>query len=87
MGVERDSSFSQEKVFEVMDTRIKSGRPLIITTNLTQKDFKEAGLAYRRIYDRILGVCHPVEFPGKSLRMQAAKERREEIKRLLEGEA
>lgn len=87
MGVERASSFGQEKVFEVMDTRIKSGRPLIITTNLAQKDFKEAGLAYRRIYDRILGVCHPVEFPGKSLRMQAAKERREEIKRLLEGEA
>ena len=87
MGVERDSSFGQEKVFEVMDTRIKSGRPLIITTNLAQKDFKEAGLAYQRIYDRILGVCHPVEFPGKSLRMQAAKERREEIKRLLEGEA
>ena len=70
-----------------MDTRIKSGRPLIITTNLAQKDFKEAGLAYRRIYDRILGGCAIPWSSGKSLRMQAAKERREEIKRLLEGEA
>ena len=86
LGVERESSFGQEKIFEVMDTRIKSGKPLIVTTNLKPQDFKEGGVACRRVYDRILGVCHPIGFLGKSLRIKEAKERREAVARILEGE-
>ena len=86
LGVERESSFGQEKIFEVMDTRIKSGKPLIVTTNLKPQDFKEGEWRAGGFMTGFLGVCHPIGFLGKSLRIKEAKERREAVARILEGE-
>ena len=87
LGVERTGSFGQEKVFEVIDTRTKSGRPLIVTTNLDPTDLQTEETRYKRVYDRIVGQCHPVKFIGESLRRRAARESRQEVQRILEGEA
>ena len=35
LGIERSSEFALEQVFHVIDSRYRSKRPLIITTNLT----------------------------------------------------
>ena len=40
LGVERDTSYSVEQVYNVVDTRARSGKPVIITTNLSLKDLK-----------------------------------------------
>ncbi len=45
-------------MFQIIDDRLRSGLPTIITTNLELKEIKEPKtLAQRRIYDRILEMC------------------------------
>ena len=75
LGVERDTPYSLEKVYEIIDTRYRSGKPLIITTNLKYKDMKtDENTSYRRIYDRILEMCHPIAVLGESRRSTKARE-------------
>lgn len=69
-GVERATSYGLERAFEVIDTRANSGKPLIITTNLSLQDFRGGGIETRRIYDRILGMCTPVPCGGDSKRRE-----------------
>lgn len=48
LGVERDTPYSLEKIYEIIDTRYRSGKPLIITTNLKYKDMKaETNISYK----------------------------------------
>ena len=69
LGVERNSEYALGIIFSVIDRRIRSGRPLIITTNLPLKEIKnETMLDKRRIYDRILEMCTPMYVGGASKR-------------------
>lgn len=75
LGVERNSEFMQEMVFNIIDSRYKSGLPFIITTNLSLEEIKKPkDLSCARIYDRILERCFPIEFTGVSKRRQAVKD-------------
>ena len=50
LGVERNSEYALGIIFSVIDRRIRSGRPSIITTNLPLKEIKsETMLDKRRI--------------------------------------
>jgi DNA replication protein DnaC len=85
LGVERDTSYSVEQVFNVVDTRSRSGMPLIVTTNLSMEDLKNPpSLAHARIYDRVLEMC-PIRLKlvGESRRKTIANERRDKAKKLL----
>lgn len=85
LGVERDTSYSVEQVYNVVDTRARSGKPLIVTTNLSMKDLQNPpSLAYKRIYDRVLEMC-PIRLKlvGESRRVTNANERKEKARRLL----
>lgn len=85
LGVERDTAFSVEQVYNVIDTRARSGKPVIITTNLSMKDLQNPpSLAYKRIYDRVLEMC-PIRLKmvGESRRAGNANERRGLARRLL----
>ncbi len=74
LGVERDTPYSLEKIYEIIDTRYRSGKPLIITTNLKYKDMKtEGNTSYKRIYDRILQMCHPIPVLGESRRSEESQ--------------
>lgn len=51
------------------DSRYRSRKPMIITTNLRLEEIKNPpDLAHVRIYDRILERCAPVLFAGKNFR-------------------
>ncbi len=83
-GMERSTGYGQEIVFQVIDSRYLSGKPMIITTNLSLNTLKyPKDLEHKRIYDRILEVCIPIYFNGKNLRyrnhMERVKEFREQI--------
>lgn len=86
LGAERGSPYMQELVFAVIDSRYASGKPFIITTNLTLAELKApANIQQARIYDRILQACHPVQMAGESLRRKDTKERYYKTKELLEA--
>lgn len=75
LGAERKSEYMQEMVFNIIDSRYRSGLPFIITTNLLIDEIKKPqDVNYARIYDRILQRCFPIEVNGTSRRRQEVKE-------------
>ena len=75
LGAERKSEYMQEMVFNIIDSRYRSGLPFIITTNLLIDEIKKPqDVSYARIYDRILQRCFPVEVNGTSRRRQEVKD-------------
>ena len=84
LGTERNSEFMQEMVFNIIDSRYRSGLPFIITTNLTAQELKTPqDIGYSRIYDRILERCFPVEVSGVSRRRQNVKDTFQDVKEKL----
>ena len=72
-------------LYNIIDSRYLSGKPLILTTNMTLKDMQESeDIRYRRIYDRIFEMCFPVRFAGRSWREKAASKRFDAMKNLME---
>lgn len=58
LGVERNTSLANERVFQVVDTRLRQKKPLIVTTNLSIHDMENAEtIAHKRIYSRVLEMC------------------------------
>lgn len=73
LGAERQSSYMQGIVYNVVDARCRAGKPVIVTTNLTTDELaKTDEMGYKRIYDRLLHRCLPVKVDGQSRRRQEA---------------
>ncbi len=69
LGVERSTEYAMEQMYSIIDSRYRSGKPLIVTTNLKLDELKHPlDLAHARIYDRILERCAPILFAGKNFR-------------------
>jgi DNA replication protein DnaC len=84
VGAERDSSFAYERAFEAVDTRIKTRKPIIATTNLSPDDFTStADVRLKRIYDRLLGACVVILVSGESVRALEQRAKTELAKNLL----
>ena len=84
LGAERNTSFGKERVFDVINRRRLTGKPMIITTNIPIVTMqKAASLDERRIYDRILEVCVPIRFDGENFRRGNAKHNLEKVAQLL----
>ena len=84
LGAERNTSFGKERVFDVVDKRLLSGKPMIVTTNIPLSVMKQAAdLDDRRIFDRILEVCVPIMFDGDSFRKNTAADNLKTAARLL----
>ena len=86
LGAERDSSYMDSRAFDLVDACYRSGRPLVVTTNIPLAQLKHPrGLARTRIYDRVLERCQPVIFDGPSFRAAKAEENRAAVRRILDG--
>ena len=71
----RKAMKAQELVFQIIDSRCRSGLPTIITTNLPIEAIKKPQtITETRIYDRILQMCHPVEVTHASRRRKKVAE-------------
>ena len=80
LGIERNTEYAKEQVYNIIDERYKAKLPLIVTTNLTLDELKDSKeLAYRRIYDRVLSMCVPVSFQGESHRKQEHVNRTQKV--------
>lgn len=69
LGIERDTPYTMELVYHIIDARYRSGKPMIITTNLTMQELENPDSREKmRIYDRILECCTPVRVDGQHIR-------------------
>lgn len=85
LGAERNTEYAIENVFNVIDRRYRSGRPLIVTTNLHLDAIrKEEAIDKKRIYDRILEMCVPIKVCGTSKRIGIARDKLDMLKALNE---
>ena len=75
LGAERKSEYMQEMVFNIIDSRYRSGLPMVLTTNLSGEEIKKPeNTRYARIDDRLLGCCFPQEITGPSRRKKELRD-------------
>ena len=84
-GAERSTKFSTERMYKAINIRYLSGKPLILTTNITSSAafFEDATQEQKRIYDRLFENCTPVSFTGKSWRVRMASRRAKNLSAIL----
>lgn len=86
-GTERNTDYALEKIYNILDSRYRSGLPMIVTTNLTFKEMQnEADIRYSRLYDRIFECCYPMQFTGDSFRKKTAYDKFNAMEKFLNGE-
>ena len=84
LAAERDTSYMNEMIFNIIDSRYRSGKPLIVTSNLTQTELTAPGSVDKeRIYSRLLEMCVPVEVKGTDRRERKLRDDSADMKRLL----
>ena len=85
-GIERGTEYALEQVYNIIDARYRSKKPLIVTTNLTLTDLKNPqDVAHARIYDRLRSMCSPICFAGENLRQQAAAQKTANMRALMKS--
>ncbi len=83
-GMERGTEYGLEQVYNVIDSRYRSRRPLIVTTNLSLQDLQHPqDTAHARIYDRLLEMCAPIRFSGENFRRATAQDKLARLKNLI----
>ncbi len=86
-GAERGNDYSLEQSLEIIDTRYNSGKPLIITANLTEDALKNpSDIRLARAYSRIVEMCPAIIKMHGERREEIATDKRKELARLLRGE-
>lgn len=85
-GAERDTDYMLAQIYEIIEARLESKKPLIVTTNLMPQDFKSADIRRQRIYDRLLSVCRPVLVLGENRRAAKRANAWEEMDKILGDE-
>ena len=86
LGAENSSSWAKEKLYEIIDSRYRTGKPMITTTNLTPEQLKiklQGDDGVDRTYDRLIEMCIPVEVQGMSKRREAAAWKQNIIEQLI----
>lgn len=87
MGTERHTETAMELIFDIIDKRYLSKKPIIISTNLTQEEFtNNENTQYRRIFDRIIENCTFVKSDIKNQRADKAAINKQDLLKILKGE-
>ena len=84
-GMERGTGYGLEQVYNVIDSRYRNRKPLIVTTNLSLQDLQyPQDTAHARIYDRLLEMCAPIRFSGENFRRATAQDKLARLKNLMD---
>ncbi len=84
-GMERGTEYGLEQVYNVIDSRYRSRRPLIVTTNIPLHDLQHPqDTPHARIYDRLLEMCAPIRFSGENFRKITAQDKLARLKNLMD---
>lgn len=84
LSAERDSEYVADTVQMVIDARYTSGKPLIVTTNLTADELiRPARIRDKRLFSRLYDMCVPYEVKGEDRRKKALASTKHEMEELL----
>lgn len=86
LGAESSTEWAKEKLYEIIDSRYRDEKPMIITTNLTTNQLKNklaSGDGIYRTYDRIIEMCTQVEVKGKQRRLETGQVKQDRLRDLL----
>lgn len=88
LGIERDTPYAKEQVYNVINSRYLKQRPTIITTNLpwTQILNSNGNMEYQRIYSRIVEMCIPVKVEADDYRRKINERKMEKYRNQLTKE-
>lgn len=86
LGAQRATEYMMEHVYAVIDGRYKNGKPMVITTNFTDREISKPSPSspWFRIFDRISERCFPLEIDGGSRRREKAVDMREAMRKRLD---
>lgn len=83
-GVEHDSPYMITQVYELVNARYVTGKPLLVTTNKTLSELRsESSLDLLRVYERVLERNVPLRVRGESRRKGIAHKTQREFEQLL----
>lgn len=86
LGAEENKDYALRMVYSVIDERYKSGKPLIVTTNLHIKDLQNPeNIAYKRIYQRVLEMCTALYVEPQAFRSESASQKKRSAAEILGG--
>lgn len=88
LGIERDTSYAKEQVYNIVNNRYLKQKPTIFTTNLSYDTILNCteSVEYQRIYSRIIEMCIPIMVVGEDFRKVIQKDKLARNKeRLLNG--
>ena len=76
LAAERDTAFMNEIVFQVIDARCATQKPMIVTSNLSaQAFFKPDTIERGRVFSRLKEVCIPLSVTGTDRREEQLRQR------------
>lgn len=85
-GIERNTEYALEQIYNVINARYLKARPTIITTNLNFKDIEkeQEDIMLGRIYSRIIEMCLPFRVTGLDRRKIQSKEKLKKAQNLID---
>ena len=84
LSSERDTEYMNEIVMNIIDARYRSGKPLIVTTNLTAEELNAPkDIRKKRVYSRLMEMCVPIEVKGTDRRRTRAVKEKSEVEKIL----
>lgn len=83
-GAERNTEYASEKMFQIIDDRMRSRLPTIITTNIDITQPTE-NLTYQRIFSRLNGEAPQFRCKGGDMRADRGREKRQLANEILKS--
>lgn len=84
LSSERNTAYMNEIIYTVIDARYRDGQPIIVTTNLSGQEIKNAAeIAKQRVYSRLMEMCVPYEVKGTDRRKEKLKDEYTDIRKRL----
>ncbi len=86
LGAENNTEWANAKIYEIIDSRNRDGKPTIITTNLIPQKLKSkltSSDGVPRTIDRLTEMCTTLEMTGSSRRVETALTKTDRLKKIL----
>lgn len=82
-GVERSTEFAQQQAYDLLEYRVETNKPMIVTSNIPAGQLRtETDPRKTRMYSRLMGL-HPEKITGKDRRADATSSRYKDLHALL----